>query len=272
MDAVDVPTWSCTLAYPEGWIEVPLDPEHVDPDDPQALVDAVAARVHQLPPTPLPLSAAGAPAADGAPDPPPSCAAGGIAGALGTAGAVEVMAAVLADDVARGAVLGAHRYQYDPHFGHVHAHLTVWVELRRHPGSLVDELAALLDLTQRVHSAVEEPEVDEVSLPHAGRSLRVRFLEAERIGRASDGSEASANRAGGHAVDNDDGEANDTEPNDIYAVLVDTVTYLVPVQDTAYCLWLRFWTPHLATSEQLVGEFDSIAQALVVDPGGGALR
>jgi hypothetical protein len=238
VDAVDAQHWSCTLAYPEGWIEVPLGAEHVDPGHPQALIQAVTDRVSHLSPNLHPPSAAG------------------------EAGAVEVIAAVLADDVARGAVLGAHRYRHDPRYGHVHAHLTVWVELRRHPRSLVDELAALLDLAQRVHDAVEEAEVDEVSLPRAGPALRVRFLEAERIGRAGD-DPRSANRAGGHAVDNDDGEGND-----IYAVLVDTVTYLVPVQDTAYCLWLRFWTPHLATSEQLVAEFDSIAHALALDPGG----
>lgn len=140
----------------------------------------------------------------------------------------------IAEDAARDAALSAHGYDLDEQGFGVHMHLTMWVAERSRPDSLDEELALLATTVQEAGANLEPPKLTEVVLP-AGRALRVQQLD------------------------------NRTAPS-AATTAVQTLDYWLPVHWSGDLLWIHFWTPHLAFSDNAVALFDQMAEALVVEP------
>jgi hypothetical protein len=201
--------WYCTFHYPPNWIEVLHTPDGPGPGmDQTGLGERIQAAVDRSFPSE------------------PSEKRERLA---------AVVVPQIAEDAARDAAVSAHGYDLDEQGFGVHMHLTMWVAERRRPDSLDEELALLADTVREAGANVEAPEVTEVTLPAAGRALRVQQLDN---GHVSSGTTSA----------------------------VQALDYWLPVQSSVDMLWIHFWTPHLASSDDAVALFDQIARALVVEP------
>src|SRR5690625_4907229 len=147
----EMTNWYCTFHYPRDWVEVVHQP--AGGRGAPALADQVREALERSP-------------ADPALPPPEQ--------------RVATVLPLVEQDAERAAALSAHGFRDSTDGSPVEMHLTMWVEPRSHPDSVVDELDLLGTTVREAGVNLAPPEVTNVSLP-AGPALRVRQLE--NVGR-----------------------------------------------------------------------------------------